>query len=249
MKNTLKFIMALVLPFVMLTGCTKFGKIDSDKVVGFLDSKEIHCVTFGIDSLEETTLYIPVLHDNVKPSEDNHYINKKFIDQYANTSIYQYEFKSALFDDNNLVYVATKANTLNNNSNIFDDNHHFKDDGLIGTYVLGQYHLSIHKMANFFDDDRLYVGIQDAKVLKTDNLKEDNILAQYQNLTIHQLIFKETGFFDNDQYIYIAVYPDGKIMPLTNLYTTHSSSTDTNTSIRSTLVLMNKSGRPLSFDE
>lgn len=247
MTQSLKALLMLMLSSLLLTGCTKFGKIDDDKVVGYLDNQEIHSVTFGIDSTDETTLYIPTIQNNLTLPEDKKYINKTLVDQYANTLIYQYEFKSKLLEDDNLVYVATKANNIKNDGkDIFNDNHHFKDDGVIGTYVLGQYHLSIHKMDNFWDSDRLYVGIQDSKVEKTNNLKEDNILAHYQSLTIHQLIFKETSFFDNDQYIYIAQASDGTVIPLTNLYTTNSNNSRT---IRSTLVLMNKNGTPLRFDE
>src|SRR5579875_2759152 len=161
----MKKLLSLLLISLSLGACTKFGEINSDKVVGNLNQDEIHKVTYGIDSLEETTLYIPIKKNlNQKPN----YINKKFVDQYAHTAIYQYEFKSGFFEDDNLVYMAEKVpNLQNDNKEVFDDNHHFKEDGVIGTYVLGKYHLSIHKMANFWDSDRLYIGVQDESVAST----------------------------------------------------------------------------------
>lgn len=244
----MKKCLTILLLSLSLSACNKFGQINSDKVVGVLNQEEIHKVAYGLDSLDETTLYIPIKKEKIDSNVSQAYINKKLIDQYAHTAIYQYEFKSRFLEDDNLVYVPNNKNSLQNeNAQVFDDNHHFKEDGVIGTYVLGQYHLSIHKMANFWDSDRLYVAIQDDKVATTSNIKEDNILGHYNDLTIHQLIFSANSFFGDDQYIYIAVNPQKEIIPLTNLYT--ESSKDTNSTIRSALVLMNKYGKILNFNE
>lgn len=243
----MKIFLTLMLSFTCLTllGCTHFGEVNSDKVVGYLNGKEIHCVNYGVDSTDTTTLYIPITNNKNMASS---YENKKFIDQYNHSAIYQYEFKSGAFEDDNLVYVSEKMLELNHNNNqVFDENHHFTKDSQIGTYVLGQYHLSIYKMTNFWESDRLYIGMQDNTVESNTNLKEDNILAHYQNYVIHQLIFKANGIFDDDQYIYIAVSKQNDVIPLTNLYTTGSG--NSSRTIRSTLLLMTKTGNPLNFNE
>jgi hypothetical protein len=223
MNFTKKTAIAL-LTLVCLSACSRFGDFKSDKDLGMINHQNIHELKYAADndSNYNLTVYYP-LAENTKTTKTNDpRVSKKMVDVYGNAEIDLYTINGGSFASDQSFYMVSDIGSINNTnqlSDIFDKHHNKSEVGVLGTYVFGKYTLEIHDMHGSLDDSPLYIAVVHERKPGdySKNMTQDNVVANYNNTTIHQVTFNKLNAQEFTPVLYFASNDKGLFMPLSSM--------------------------------
>lgn len=247
---------------ISLSACSKYGELKSDQVLGTINHEAIHKLVYGSDDVYDISLYYPVDENKNDSKSKDSQVEVRDTDQYGTTEVNRYDFPSDLTEKivnaEDYLYIPSSLKIDNSqneiaNNQIFNRNHYYNDDGVVGTFVNGQFNLEIHQMSHLFESDKLYVAVvhpNHQKNATSENLSEKTVLGNYQDSTIYQLHYKAISFFDRAPDIFIAINHNGKLIPLNSKMTyVGGNNNESDITVRNTLILLDENGHLINHNQ
>lgn len=215
---------AVILSIASLSACSRFGDFKSDKDLGVINHQDIHQLKYAADndSNYDLTLYYPLAEAKKDNKTIDPRLSKQMVDVYGNAEIDLYTINGGSFASDKSFYVVSDIGTTNEAnmlSDIFSQHHNKSEVGTLGTYVFDKYTLEIHEMHGSVDDSPLYVAVVHARKPGdyAKNMTQDNIIANYNNTTLHQVTFNKLHAQEFTPVVYFATNDKGLFLPLSSL--------------------------------
>lgn len=206
-----------------LSACSKFGDFEADKNVATINQQQLHQLTYSAGDNFDLSVYYPVNPQNAKtPSKQTDpRMTQEIADVYGNAEVDRFIIHGTTFSSDKVIYMVKDIGSVSNQnqlSEVLSQTHNKKDMGIIGNYVEGKFNLEIHQMRSGAETDPIYVAVVHPRHAGdySKNIDQDNVVSNYNNSTIHQVVFNQPQNETDEPRLYFSLNDKGELLPLSS---------------------------------